>query len=163
MKKRSITTVILILLIEIFANKIFAQGENYSWCFGDSAYVKYSSGAMVTQSYSLAESMEANASISDKNGNLLFYTSGLSQGGFYLKVYDRNNQLMPNGDSLFCWVSSTNGVLIVPFPGDSSKFYLFTNNRINPSPNYFLYEHIINLALNGGNGDLIQKNLLFLR
>ena len=60
--------------------------------------------------------------MSDPNtGQLLFYTDGR-------KVWNANNQVMPNGSNLLggFYNSCTQGALIVPFPEDNQRYYLFT-------------------------------------
>jgi len=72
-----------------------------------------------------------NASICDKDGNLLFYTNGRG-------VINRFHQVMPNGDSINAgsfaekyWGGEFNGypgsqdVLILPDPGNENGYYLF--------------------------------------
>src|SRR5690606_15019352 len=77
---------------------------------------------------------EAAASICDPNGNLLFYTQGD-------KVWDRNHNLMPNGQDLVPnglgiglnpTASTAQGALIVPIPGSEFKrYYVFSLTAIS--------------------------------
>ena len=61
----------------------------------------------------------AAATISDNNGNLIFSSDGI-------KVWDKNNNQMPNGFGLLGRNALLNGVLIVPFISNKDKYYLFT-------------------------------------
>jgi hypothetical protein len=68
---------------------------------------------------------EGCSSISDFNGNLLFYTDGRN-------VWDRNHNVMPNADynsnpdnGLLGDPSSTSSGLIVPKPGNPNQYYIF--------------------------------------
>lgn len=79
-------------LIPIFLLLSFsgmAQKQNNIWLFGDRAGLDFNfsppkpiTGSMIA--------LEGCASIANENGELLFYTNGIS-------VWDRNHQLMPNG------------------------------------------------------------------
>ncbi len=61
-----------------------AQKQNSHWFFGDHTGINFSSGAPVGINYGNCSTGEgAGSSISDINGNLLFYTDGDS-------VWDKN-------------------------------------------------------------------------
>ena len=72
--------------------------------------------------------LDLNASICDSQGNILFYTNG----GW---IANATNDTMQNGNNLTPGAYANNwkhdgfrnsqGAVIVPFPGDSSKYYLF--------------------------------------
>lgn len=98
---------------------------------------------------------EGCATISDFNGNLLFYTDGVT-------IWDRRHNVMPNGQGLLGHSSSTASALIIPKPGSKSKYYVFTIDQ----PSYFLKDRNeisgvnyseIDLALNNGYGDVINE------
>ena len=76
------------------------------------------------------ESQEGVASISNREGQLLFYTNGET-------VYTSGNTVMVNGTGLSSSGTSTQSVVIVPKP-QSNKYYLFTTDY-NGSPNGFEY------------------------
>jgi photosystem II stability/assembly factor-like uncharacterized protein len=90
--------------------------------------------------------------ISDKQGNMLFYSDGL-------KVWNKNHELMPNGEDVF---SPTGGTslkesLVVPKPGSDFLFYLFTVDPPNGDSDSGLYYSIVDMSLNNGLGDVIVK------
>ena len=66
-----------------------------------------------------------NASISDEYGNLLFYTDGL-------KIWNKNHQQMIMPSSFDSSIGTLQGisqaqpVIIVPHPGNSKQFFVFT-------------------------------------
>ena len=103
----------------------------------------------------------STASISDALGNLLFFTTGLN-------VRDRRNLPMPNGDlqanaPLDWWAGDvgTQGSAIAP--GPDGLYYVFhwnkdPNTLVGPK-NYVLSYSVVNLRLNGGYGDVTQKNV----
>ena len=105
-----------------------AQGEANNWFFGNGAGLVFNNlTGTVTASAAAAGTIntgEGCSSISDVNGNLLFYTDGRN-------VWDRNHQIMPNGNynngtGLLGDPSSTSSALIVPRPGNLDQFYIFT-------------------------------------
>ncbi len=109
-----------------------------------------------------------NASISDKNGSLLFFTNGCA-------VFNRNYQIMSNGDSInagkwfdIFWKHCSGGypgvqdVLILPDPGNEKGYYLFHKPNIynSPNPTYRELDYsYIDMSLDHGNGDLKEKNI----
>ena len=70
-----------------------AQKQTFNWFFGANAGFDFNSGSPVFQPGAL-NTLEGCASISDKNGQLLFYTDGTT-------VYNKNHTVMPNGRGLF--------------------------------------------------------------
>ncbi len=65
---------------------------------------------------------------------------------------------MPNGTGLLGNSSSSQSALIVPNPTMSTIFYLFTVDAQENNLNGVNYS-IIDMGLNGGNGDIITKNI----
>jgi hypothetical protein len=112
----------LILIFTLQSPVVFGQLQNNNWVFGYGARVNFSGPIPVGSSNAAINSNESTASVSDPaTGQLLFYTDGR-------KVWNANNQVMPNGANLLggFFNSCTQGALIVPFPEDNQRFYLFT-------------------------------------
>lgn len=152
---------LLILAVCFSILDAFGQKQGNFWFFGDGAGLDFSSGSPVAitdgQTYVLQSHSEGTSVISDHNGSLLFYSNGE-------KVWDRNHDVMPNGDSLLGHYSSTHAALIVPMPGDVRYYYLFTTDAFqNNLRNGFRYS-IIDMCLNEQLGDVDknQKNILLL-
>ncbi|MCO6175242.1 T9SS type B sorting domain-containing protein [Flavobacterium sp. NRK F10] len=137
----------LIMLISSFA---FSQGEANIWYFGQNAGLDFNSGSPVALTNGQLNTLEGCATISDSSGNLLFYTDGIT-------VWDKNHAVMPNGAGLNGDPSSTQSATIVPQPGSSTVFYIFTLDAF-AGPDGFCYS-IVDISLNGGNGDVIVKNV----
>jgi len=57
--------------------------------------------------------------MSDADGNLLFYTDGN-------KVWNRNHQVMANGTDLISGPYGKQNNIIVPFPGNPNKYFIFS-------------------------------------
>ena len=155
---------ILFILLSIQQTTVNSQGRGYNWVFGDSAGISFT-GGQPSSFITVINSVEPSASISDEQGNLLFY-NGNTEGfmgnpNFYItKVWDKNSNLMPNGDSLQSTGTTTQGCIILTNPADSSEFYIFNlGYDINSNLHHLFYSNI-NMSLNGGYGDVFQKNTL---
>ena len=125
---------------------------NYNWLFADNAGITFNpikTGATPTIMTGETNSPEGCASISDSEGNLLFYTNGES-------VFTKNNTVMINGTGLSSSGTSTQSSIIVPKP-NSDKYYIFTTDY-NNSPNGFEYS-IVNMDLQDGDGEVETKNI----
>jgi hypothetical protein len=99
-------------------------------------------------------------SITDSIGNLLFYAGGSTDALNAstiraAKVYSYNNFLMQGGDSIVGggWYYEH---VILPIPGQSKMFYLFSSGVTSICG---LYYSIIDLNQNGGLGAVTQKNV----
>ena len=141
--------IFIAILILQFVNLLIAQKENNIWYFGNYAGLDFNSGSPVYLDNGKLNTLEGCASISNSEGNLLFYTDGVS-------VWDKTHNIMPNGDSLAGSFSSSQSALIVPMPGDEKKYYIFTTDA-GFSTRDFRYS-VVDLSLNNGNGDITTKN-----
>ena len=138
--------------------QIQAQKESANWYFGETAALDFNSGTPVSLSGSVLFTHEGSATISDAQGNLLFYTDGVS-------IWDKRNREMPNGTGLFGHKSSTMSALIIPKPGTINRYYVFTIDEPGIS-NDDLDDGFINgvnytevdMTLNSGYGDVVSKN-----
>jgi hypothetical protein len=125
---------------------------NYNWFFGENAGMSFEpiqSGGTPTPLSGAMESQEGVSSISNQEGQLLFYTNGET-------VYTSGNTIMSNGTGLSSSGTSTQSSIIIPQP-DSNKYYIFTTD-FNGSPNGFEYS-IVNMDLQGGAGQIEAKNI----
>ncbi len=129
-----------------------AQGvnQNYrrNWHYSGNRYTYVNSSSLAVN-YAQYLFSEGNATISDAQGGLLFYTDGMS-------VFDRNNNLMDNGDNLFGSGACAQPAIIVPMPGNVGKYYIFTTQ------NWYgdnLYYSVVDMAQNSGLGKVITKNI----
>ncbi len=152
---------LLVVFLSTISLSSIGQKQADIWHFGDGAGLSFSNGAPVSinggETYltTNAPHSEAAATICDSNGNLLFYSNGE-------KVWNSMHNLMPNGDNLLGHVSSTQGALIVPLPGSSEVFYLFTTDAfLNDLGNGMRYS-IIDMCRDNQLGDVVptRKNIL---
>ena len=136
-----------IFLLLLLVNPAFAQRAN-NWVFGDKASINFSTTPPTAQTSSMSQ-LEGSSSISDTNGNLLFYSDGI-------KVWNAKHTVMPNGTGLFGHYSSTQSSMIVPFPADSKRYYLFTMDGVGGAKG--LSYSVVNMELDNGYGDIELKN-----
>lgn len=155
---------ILILLLILFITELYAQREAAIWYFGVNAGIDFNSGSPVALTNGMLGTMEGCATISDRNGKLLFYTDGSF-------VLNANHQIMPNGSGLLGHRSSTQSAIIIPNPTNPNIYYIFTVDQprssddvVAPNPdgkNDGLNYTEVNMNLNGGLGEVnpAKKNI----
>jgi gliding motility-associated-like protein len=143
----------LFLLFFIFSMVAFSQQEASNWYFGENAGIKFNlNGTVTSLTDGQLNTIEGCATISDINGNLQFYTDGIT-------VYNRNHQIMSNGTGLFGDISSTQSATIVQKPGSTNLFYIFTLDAFFGTDG-FRYS-IVDMNLNAGLGNVTSnKNVL---
>jgi gliding motility-associated-like protein len=149
MSSRCIGLLVLLLTVHI----CFAQKESTIWYFGNNAGLDFSTGKAQAITGSKLNTTEGCASIADRDGQLVFYTDGIT-------IWNKNHKVMTNGTGLMGDPSSTQSGIIVPTPGSRSQYYVFTVDNV-AQPNGFRYS-IVDLALENGLGKVVQKNELLL-
>ena len=145
------------ILIAICCN-CFAQGQqfqNNNWYFGNGATMSFpNNGAPILGSTTTALfTDEGSSSISDINGNLLFYTDGGN-------VWDAADVVMPNGTNIQGYNyqgSSTQSSIIIKKPGSATLYYIFCVAEGDHAPNAFCYS-IVDMSLNSGMGDVVPAS-----
>lgn len=141
---------ILFVVIPFLA---FSQGkEANNWVFPFFAGITFNTIQPTAIDGTMINNGLGSASISDKNGNLQFYTNGE-------KIWNKNNQLMLNGDQVGI---ITTGIIIVPFSNNDNLYYLF-NFGYNFSNNSMPFHYsVIDMTLDGGLGAVVQgeKNII---
>lgn len=144
---------ILFPLCVLFTIGVNAQKEAANWYFGSNAGVQFDidSGTVTPLSNGALSTEEGCTSISDTDGNLLFYTDGRT-------VYNASHDVMLNGSGLKGDASSTQSALIVPKPNDDNLYYIFTVDtpaldNIDTGFNYFE----VNMTLDGGLGGVVDN------
>lgn len=130
----------------------FAQ-RNANWYFGVNAAIKFTSTGPVSISGSQMNTIGGCSTMSDENGNLLFYTNGIN-------VWNKNNTLMTNGYGLRSYNYAAQSCIIVPAPGNNNKYYIFTVGDSSTNNNVYCYS-MVDMNLQGGLGEVIVKNVVF--
>ncbi len=97
------------------------------------------------------QSLHATASIADSIGNFLFYSNNDT-------IFNKYSNPVPGSEKIKKAASHYNGMtLLLPTPGNSSLYYLFTNNT---DIYYNQYYHIVDAYKNDGAGEVITYNHL---
>jgi hypothetical protein len=128
----------------------FSQGESNVWYFGkgNGLDFNFSPPAQLENGNVNLEAVatgEGVGSISDANGNLLFYTNGSV-------IYDKNHTAMPNGSTLNGDDNTVQTGLIVPVQGSTTKYYAIQTGSGGGKPVKYV---IVDMTLNGGLGDVV--------
>ena len=141
----------LILVLAFFMCGLMAvsQGEHNIWYFGHRAGLDFNSGSPVAinNCATTFDAWEENFCQSDSLGNLLFYLDEY-------RVFDRNHNLMPNGNAPAGWARGSQASFAVRDQVNKKLFYLFTMDANYAAP-HGLCLHKIDMNLNGGMGGII--------
>jgi gliding motility-associated-like protein len=150
-----------LLILLFFALKSFSQKEANIWYFGENAGLDFNTTPPTALTNGNLNTLEGCSSFSDADGNLLFYSDGIT-------VYDKNHDIMKYSDgsladNLKGDPSSTQSGMIIPKPDSSSIYYLFTvddgpeydrsgNNIIEDGKGFNYYT--IDMSI--GNGEVVE-------
>lgn len=165
---------ILSLFLCLITFVAFSQNEASNWYFGKNAGLHFNAatGTVTALIDGQINTLEGCTSISDTNGNLLFYSDGRT-------IWNSLHQPMANasealGTGLLGDDSSTSSGLIVPKPQDLNSYYIFTvdephhfnsaafpNQSDGDGVNDGLTYSLVDMTLNGGLGDVdaVEKNI----
>jgi hypothetical protein len=128
-----------------------AQYNNF-WYFGTNSGLNFNTNPPTVLTNGSSPSYDYTSTMSDLSGNLLFHTDGIT-------VWDKNNNVMPNGTGLIGNFTAGACALIVPIPCSTTKYVIFhCTEFVNPGS---LSYSVVDMSLNGGLGDVIvsQKNI----
>ena len=158
----------------LLTNLLFAQFPDNTWLLGYGGGIAEQDSFGITfltfndNQLSISEELEINfrmrtnnTSISETNGELLFYFNGE-------EVYNKEHFLMVNGDSMYLGTldlgyNIPQGALIFPIP-ENDNLYIIVNTHaaydedIQRVPGETLFYSTINLNANNGLGEVIIKN-----
>lgn len=148
-----------LLMASSFAG--YCQSEGDVWMadnmpFGGSNYgLRFNAGLPEVFYYDTSTTalagIHASQSVCDAGGSPLFFTGGTS-----CKVYNRAGNVMPNGTGLqYPTVGTTYSLapLICPHPGNSSRYFVIYQK------NGALFYSIVDMDMEGGMGDVAEKNV----
>lgn len=137
-----------IVLFILFPSFLIAQEhqlwqgkEAYNWCYGEHAGLNFNSAPPTALPNVQSIALEGSVTMSNADGQLLFY-------GANGKIWNRNNEVMPNGSGMFFDDSSTQYGVIVPKPGNPNIYYVFTIGSIDHGLAY----SEVNMSLDEGYG-----------
>ena len=120
--------------------------RNNRWYFGILEGLDFSTEPPTKLTDGKTKGAEVSATISDDQGNLLFYTDGRH-------IFNRFHQIMPNGTNTTAIPSAWEGnCIIVPHPGDPALYYVFIMGKFQP----FSYS-LVDMRLDNGRGDVVPN------
>ncbi|WP_405351694.1 T9SS type B sorting domain-containing protein [Nonlabens sp. Asnod3-H03] len=146
-RKKKIVAIVVLLIIAV-SQLSTAQLEASNWYFGFNAGISFDpvTGAVTPVTNGQLNTFEGCASISDSNGNLLFYTDGIT-------VFDSTHMIMQNGQGLLGNPSSTQSAIIIPKPQDPNLYYIFTvDTNAGGGQDSGLHWYEVDMTLNAGQG-----------
>lgn len=109
-----------------------AQAETNHWYFGNNAGLDFNDGEFTILEDGAMLTPAGCSSISDNDGNLLFYSNGKT-------IWNKNHQIMENGDGLGAEFDGVQTSIIIPKPNDPSTYYIFyTRQLVVTTPVYLL-------------------------
>lgn len=147
---------IAFILFIVTSFMVTAQKETNNWYFGKFAALNFNTGTPQVLFNSQMNATEGCSSISDKNGNLLFYSDGLY-------VWNRNHQRMidPVTGTLSRIGDNSDGTqtgVIIPWPSRDSMYFVFSIGQTGGN----LYYSVVNMNRNNGLGLVVITKVLLL-
>ncbi|WP_109829531.1 PKD domain-containing protein [Reichenbachiella versicolor] len=125
------------------------------WYFGEGAGIDFDDDSAPIEDANLIMSPQASSSVSDLNGELLFYTDGET-------VWNQEHNVMVNGDLLGGNNESVQGAMIVPMPGDTTTYYIFTTDSVGEGT-YELKYSIVDMKLDQARGEVVVKDQVLMK
>lgn len=122
------------------------------WYFGSGAGLDFNTSPTADPNGTL-QTYEGCSSISSPVGSLYFYTDGQV-------VKNANHATMTNGTGLTGGGSSTQSGQVIPYPGSSTKYYIFTQAQ-NVGANGMRYS-VVDMTLSSGLGAVTTTKNVFL-
>ncbi|WP_445748305.1 T9SS type B sorting domain-containing protein [Polaribacter sp.] len=143
------------LFIFFLSFSLFSQNETKNWYFGNKAAIKFENGRVINLDDSEMDAPANCTSISDENGQLMFYSDGAT-------VWNRNHEVMENGSELFGENTLFQSTIIIPKPRDKNSYYLIYARQIasqNLQKSIGIYYCEINFNTEFPLGIVIEKNI----
>lgn len=135
----------------------FSQGETNNWYFGYKSALNFQDYTPQELNNSRMFTKNGCSTISDDNGNLLFYSNGFS-------IYNKNGEFMEDAFPTAGYPLFSQNSIFIPHPENNDIIYLFTTTKQINNPFFSIepgfYYTIISKKLNGGNGGVISSNKL---
>ncbi|MFK7948839.1 MAG: OmpA family protein [Saprospiraceae bacterium] len=145
----------LIIAFCLFANlSLIAQKEGNIWYFGRNLGLDFNNNPPTLLTDGQMNTFEGCSVISDKDGNLLMYTDGIT-------VWNKNHNIIEGADDLHGHPSSTQSGIIVQKPKSATIYYVFTVDASEDGLDGLEYAEI-DVAANDGNGKVLKKHMMLL-
>lgn len=152
---RGLHTLYFIVFLLVSGASLYAQGETVHWYFGNKSALSFYGSDPNLLTDSQMDALAGSATISDVNGNLLFYTDGKT-------VWNSNHTIMQNGEDLAGQVENLQSSIIVPKPGDANTYYIFstrTETSTSPILEKGVYYSTVQFSTAQPLGEITDKNI----
>lgn len=139
----------LLLLLLLYSFFTFSQKEANNWIFGSVNHLDFNSNPVDVNTISSINFFPGrnSVSLSDENGNLLFYSDGTS-------IFNKAHLVMPNG-AIQSNSAASHPLFVIPKPGSDHGYYMIINTPGFSSPSLVWIE--IDMNLDGGLGDVVPN------
>jgi Secretion system C-terminal sorting domain len=147
-----------------------SNGSSDSTLFFGGTHLNFNNDTLTRRFFDAVTMMAVGATISDKNGNLLFYSNGC-------RIWNKNDEHMLGGDSInynSYWEVKCDGfrdsypsvqpLLSLPYPGSSKKYFVFyIRNYLNTDPligALDLVYSVVDMEGDNGLGAVVEHDVL---
>lgn len=122
------------------------------WYLGDQAGIDWENASPTPlPDGNLMDAPEGCATISDVDGRPMFYTNGST-------VWNMDHEVMSNGSNIGGDSTAVQSAIAVPFPNDSTMYYIFTTQEVFGGGTYQLKMSMVDMKKDVGRGEVISKN-----
>ena len=146
-----------ILTFLILSPSLFSQKEYHNWVFGEGSGLSFNNQDFQPTNLELNNmyGTEGCSSISDSEGNLLFYTNGVT-------VWNSEHNIMNGGENIGGYIDAARGALIIKKPNSSNIYYIFLNSIEaviqGPMFPYIGTSYcIVDMTKNNGQGEVVSN------
>ncbi len=138
---------------EIEINEYGINNQRYhQWYFGNEAGLNFEFNPPSALTDGAMNAPEGCATISDVYGELSFYTDGHT-------VYNKEHNVMVNGDTIGGDPNAAQSALIVPFADERNLYYIFTTEQVYGDLTYEMKMSIVDMRKDSTRGEVIVKNV----
>ncbi len=138
------------IFLILLKGTMIGQNQARNWYFGNNAGLNFAGGTPTLATGGALTNSLGCAAISGANGNLLFYTDGVT-------VYNSTHSVMANGTGLH-GQNASQPAIILKQPQSNNIFYIFTVGGSATSMG--LKYSIVDMSLASGQGSITTKNNL---
>jgi PKD repeat protein len=141
-----------VVFFVVMLGDAYAQLEAKNWLFGTWLGLTFEKDSIITLNNTGIRFGMGVSVISDKEGNLLFSSNGE-------KIWNKNYDILKNGDSINGSKGSLQSALFIPMPENENLYYVFTvRGFFHPDSNFGFWYQIIDKTKDNGKGEVILKN-----
>lgn len=122
------------------------------WYFGEMAGLDFNTNPPTALTDGIIFSEEGCATVSDENGQLLFYTNGST-------VWNKEHEIMVNGTLIGGDSTAAQSAMILPLPDDNTMFYIFTTEEVYGDFTFNMRMSIVDMKKDTARGQVVIKDV----